>query len=209
VLVNGIGALLSFMVLIIVAVTKFTEGAWRIIVIVPILVVLLLRLHKQYQKEADHLEADAQAACTAPILGRHVVLVFVARLDASTARAIQYARTLIPDELRAVHIAWDRQAAEELADGWRRLGLSRVPLELVDCPDRRVARAALDVVAREVADGKTEVSVLLPHRLYKRFWHRFLHDNTSDEISNAVSKLEHANVTMVPFQMDAQLSASE
>ena len=47
------------------------------------------------------------------------------------------------------------------------------------------------VVAREVADGKTEVSVLLPHRLYKRFWHRLLHDNTSDEISNAVSKLEH------------------
>jgi amino acid transporter len=207
VVVNGIGAVLSLIVLVVVAVTKFSEGAWRIIVIVPILVVLLLRLHKQYQKEEDHLEADAQAACTAPILGRHVVLVFVARLDASTARAIQYARTLIPDELRAVHIAWDRQAAEELADGWRRLGLSRVPLELVDCPDRRVARAALDVVAREVADGKTEVSVLLPHRLYKRFWHRLLHDNTSDEISNAVSKLEHANVTMVPFQMDANVAS--
>ena len=57
-------------------------------------------------------------------------------------------------------------------------------------------------MAREVADGKTEVTVLLPHRLYRRFWHRLLHDNTSEEISTAVSKLEHANVTMVPFQMD-------
>jgi amino acid transporter len=206
VIVNGIGAVLSFIVLIVVAVTKFEEGAWLIILIVPILVVMLLRLHKQYEKEADHLESDAQTACTAPVLGRHVVLVFVARLDASTARAIQYARTLIPDELRAVHIAWDRRAAEELADGWRSLGLSRIPLELVDCPDRRVARAALDVVAREVADGKTEVTVLLPHRLYRRFWHRLLHDNTSEEISNAVSKLEHANVTMVPFDMTAQLA---
>ena len=61
---------------------------------------------------------------------------------ASTRRRrarIQYARALMPDEMRAVHIAVDRHAAEQLADEWRRLGLSRVPLELVDCPDRRVA----------------------------------------------------------------------
>jgi hypothetical protein len=64
-----------------------------------------------------------------------------------------------------------------------------------------VARSALEIVAREVADGRTEVSVLLPHRLYRRFWHRLLHDRTGDEIAEAVSKLEHANVTMVPYQM--------
>jgi hypothetical protein len=137
-----------------------------------------------------------------------VVLVFVARLDQSTARAIQYARTLMPDEMRAVHIAWDRTAAGRLAEGWRKLGLSRVPLELVDCPDRRVARGALEVVAREVADGKTEVTVLLPHRLYKRFWHRLLHDNTGDEIPDAVTKLEHANVTMVPYQMGEPVAST-
>ena len=199
--INGIGAVLSFVVLIVVGITKFTHGAWAIIVIVPILVALLVRLNRQYVAEAHQLEDDAHAAVSAPILSRHVVLVFVARLDQSTARAIQYARTLMPDEMRAVHIAWDRHAAEELADSWRTLGLSRVPLELVDCPDRRVARAALDVVAREVADAKTEVTVLLPHRLYRRFWHRLLHDNTGDEIAAAVTRLEHANVTMVPFQM--------
>ena len=199
--INGIGAFLSFVVLVVVGITKFTHGAWAIVVIVPILVALLVRLNKQYEAEAHQLEDDALAAVTAPILSRHVVLVLVARLDQSTARAIQYARTLIPDEMRAVHIAWDREAAAELADSWRTLGLARVPLELVDCPDRRVARAVLDVVAREVADGKTEVSVLLPHRLYRRFWHRLLHDNTGDQIAAAVTKLEHANVTMVPFQM--------
>jgi amino acid transporter len=200
--VNGFGAFLSFVVLMVVAVTKFVDGAWAILVIVPILVALVVRLNRQYRSEAVRLEHDAEVACTAPVLRRHVVLVFVSRLDASTARAIQYGRTLMPDEVRAVHIAWDRAAAEKLADGWRRLGLSRVPLELVDCPDRRVARAALEVVAREVADGKTEVTVLLPHRLYRHFWHRLLHDNTGDEIATAVSKLEHANVTMVPFQME-------
>ena len=139
VVVNGIGAVLSFIVLLIVAVTKFEEGAWAD------------PRHRPDPRRPAPPPAQAvregsrpprgrrQAAATAPVLRRHVVLVFVARLDPSTARAIQYARTLMPDELRAVHIAWDRQAAEELADGWRRLGLSRVPLELVDCPDRRVA----------------------------------------------------------------------
>jgi amino acid transporter len=199
--VNGFGAFLSLVVLIIFIRYKFMEGAWVILVIVPVMVALLVRLNKQYESEARQLEDDAHDALTAPILRRHVVLVFVARLDQSTARAIQYARTLMPDEMRAVHIAWDRQAAEQIADSWRTLGLARVPLELVDCPDRRVARSALDVVAREVADQKTEVSVLLPHRLYRRFWHRLLHDNTGDEIADAVTKLEHANVTMVPFQM--------
>ncbi len=199
--INGIGAVLSGIVCVIIAMTKFTHGAWAIIVIVPLLVALLVRLNKQYEAESHQLERDAVAAVTAPVLRRHVVLVFVSRLDRSTARAIQYARTLMPDEMRAVHIAWDRHGAEVLADEWRSLGLARVPLELVDCPDRRVARGALEVVAREVADGRTEVSVLLPHRLYRRFWHRLLHDRTGDEIAAAVSRLEHANVTMVPFQM--------
>jgi len=206
--VNGFGAFLSFVVLLIFIRFKFMEGAWVILVLVPIMVALLVRLNRQYEAEAGQLEHDAHAAVTAPILSRHVVLVFVARLDQSTARAIQYARALMPDEMRAVHIAWDRVAAEQLAEEWRSLGLSRVPLELVDCPDRRVPRAALDVVAREVGDAKTEVTVLLPHRLYRRFWHRLLHDNTGDEIAAAVSKLEHANVTMVPFQMGEPVHAS-
>ncbi len=84
-LVNGIGGVLSFLVLVIVAYTKFSEGAWAILVIIPILVVLLLRLHKQYERERVHLEADAENAAAAPVLRRHVVLVFVARLDASSA----------------------------------------------------------------------------------------------------------------------------
>src|SRR4051812_8271949 len=78
--INGIGAFLSFVVLVVVGITKFTHGAWAIIVIVPILVVLLVRLNRQYEAEAHQLEDDALTAVTAPILSRHVVLVFVARL---------------------------------------------------------------------------------------------------------------------------------
>jgi hypothetical protein len=190
---------------VIIAWTKFKPpgailGAWVIVALVPVMVYGLTRLNKQYEAESAELEEDAKAAAEAPILRRHVVLVLVDRLDRSTARAIQYARTLTPDELRAVHVAYDLDKAEELAAEWRRLGLSRLPLELVDCPDRRVARSVLEVVA-EALDGQTEVTVLVPRREYRRFWHRLLHDRTADTIASAISRLPHANVTFVPYHL--------
>jgi amino acid transporter len=201
-LINGTGAVLSLVVDVVIAVTKFTHGAWAIVVVVPVLVALLVRLNRQYESEKTELERDAQAAAEAPILRRHVVLVLVESLDRSAARAIQYARTLLPDELRAVHIVHDPQQAEELSEEWSRLALSRLPLELIDCPDRRIPQCVAEVVARETASGDTEVSVLVPRRHYQRFWHSLLHDRTAESISRAVSRLPHANVTFVPYHFD-------
>jgi hypothetical protein len=169
------------------------------VVVLPLMVVLLLRLNRQYRREATELEHEVPAAATAPILRRHVVLVFVDRLDAAAARSIQYARTLTPDELRAVHFVIDDAHADDLAARWQQLGLQRVPLELVACPDRRLTRTAVECVARELADRETEVTVLLPERKYKGAWHRVLHDKTGEAIQEQVSRLPHANVTTVPF----------
>ena len=204
IVIQGIGCVLSFLVLLIVSITKFPDGAWVILVVLPLLVVLLLRLHRQYEHEAEELEHEVPAAATAPILRRHVVLVFVDRLDAAAARAIQYARSLTPDELRAVHFVLDDQAADQLAEAWRRLGLQRVPLELVACPDRRLTRAAVECVARELSDRETEVTVLLPERKYKGIWHRVLHDHTGDAIQEQLGRLAHANVTSVPFHFGSK-----
>jgi hypothetical protein len=201
-LINGTGAVLSLVVDVVIAVTKFTHGAWAIVVVVPVLVALLVRLNRQYESEKTELERDAQAAAEEPILRRHVVLVLVESLDRSAARAIQYARTLLPDELRAVHIVHDPQQAEELSEEWSRLALARLPLELIDCPDRRIPQCVAEVVARETASSDTEVSVLVPRRHYQRFWHSLLHDRTAESISRAVSRLPHANVTFVPYHFD-------
>jgi len=207
IVIQGIGCVLSLVVLLIVSITKFPEGAWVILIVLPILVVLLLRLNRQYEVEAEDLEHEVPAAATAPIMRRHVVLVFVDRLDAAAARSIQYARSLTPDEMRAVHFVIDDAAAEELAGQWRRLGLQRVPLELVACPDRRLTRAAVECVARELSDRQTEVSVLLPERKYKGLWHRVLHDRTGEAIQEQVSHLAHANVTTIPFHFGSRAEA--
>jgi amino acid transporter len=202
IVINGIGALLSLVVDIVIAITKFTHGAWVIVVLVPVMVVFLVRLARQYETEAEQLERDVPAAVAVPIMRRHVVLVFVDRLDLAAARAIQYGRSLMPDDLRAVHFAVDQHAADQLAEEWRTHGLRHIALDLVECPDRRLTRAAVETVARDLADGTTEVSVLLPERKYRGIWHRILHDQTADALVRDLSQLPHANVTTVPFHFD-------
>ncbi|MDQ6949274.1 MAG: DNA-binding protein, partial [Actinomycetota bacterium] len=92
---------------------------------------------------------------------------------------------------------------------WRRLDLDELPLTIVDSPDRRVARAAVALVAREAADGETEVTVLIPRRIYRRFWHRLLHGRTAEEIAGTVSRLPHVNVSFVPYRLGRRDGAAQ
>lgn len=206
--VNGVGCLLSAVVCIVIAATKFLEGAWFIVLLVPIMVYALVRLNRQYVSEAAALEHNVTAAATERVLPHHVVLVFVDQIDLAAAAAIRYARTLVPDEMRAVHVAVDPLHAAELAAHWQTLGLTRFPLELVDCPDRRLVRHAAEVVGDEAADGRSEVTVLLPRRVYRRFWHRFLHDRTAEELAAELGRLPNTNVTFVPVDLGGQARAA-
>ena len=199
--INGTAGVLSAIVDLIIAVTKFNQGAWVVIILLPLGVLALLRLHRQYVVEDKQLEEDAAEACEAPVLRRHVVLVFIDRMDLATARAIQYARTLSPDELRAVHFAVDPMEAGDLEADWSRLGLSRLPLDIIECPDRRLARCALELAAQTTADGTTELSILLPRRGFAAGWRRLLHDRSADRIAAGVGQLPHVNATIVPFQL--------
>jgi amino acid transporter len=212
--VNATGAILSAIVDVVIGVTKFKPhgailGAWVVILFVPIMVYGLTRLNKQYEAEMAELEEDAPKAAEARILRRHVVLVLIDDIDLASARAIQYARTLTPDELRAVHFVIDSDRAKELAEGWQRLGLSRLSLELIDCPDRRLNRAAAELCAQNLIDGETEVSLLLPRIQYTRAWHRLLHDHSAEQIAAAVVDLPHANVTFVPYHLGHQRRRTE
>jgi amino acid transporter len=202
--VNGFSAVLAGSVVLIFAVAKFTEGAWVVVVIGPLLYWGLLRLHREYVTESDQLEVGAARACEAPLLRRHVVVVLVDRLDMAVARAIRYARTLAPDDLRAVHFDIDSTVSNELRDEWGRLGLSRLPLDIVECPDRRLARAALELVAEAVADGDTECTVLLPRRTFASGWRRFLHDQTADRISAVLGQVAHVSATIVPYDVSGR-----
>ncbi|HEY0517852.1 MAG TPA: amino acid permease [Ilumatobacteraceae bacterium] len=199
--INGIGALLSALVLIIVTVVKFRDGAWVILVLVPVMVYGVVRLNRTYQAEDVELHEDAQALAEAQTMRTHSVVVLVDTLDAATARAIQYARTLQPDDLRAVHFDLDSWRTSQLVTAWGDLGFTRFPLDIVECPDRRMPRAALEMASQVTSDRDTELSILIPRREYTKVWHRLLHDRSSNAIVAALGDTPHCNVTIVPYHL--------
>jgi hypothetical protein len=191
---------------VVIAITKFAGGAWMVILLVPILVFFLIRLAKRYEKEERELEVDAVSGTAhAPVRSRLVVLVLVDRVDLASARAMHFGRSLHPTELRAVHFVLDEHRAQELTDQWRAGGLGDMELELVECSDRRLPRAAMTAAARVVADGKSEVCIVLPDRQYGGLWRRILHDQTAESLARALSRLPHVTVTSVPFNLQPGL----
>jgi hypothetical protein len=185
------------------------EGAWVIMLLVPIMVYGLVRLNKAYETDDSELREDAKVLAEARTLRSHTVMVLVDDLDAAAARAIQYARTLTPDELRAVHFDLDAWKTSLLVQAWGELGLNKFPLDIVECTDRRLTRAAVELAAQTTADNDTELTILIPRREYTKLWHRLLHDRSSSSIVAALTDMPHCNVTIVPYHLGRGITAAE
>ncbi|MGH9056840.1 MAG: amino acid permease [Acidimicrobiales bacterium] len=205
--VAGMAFVCSAVVTLIFVVTEFTHGAWLVVVVIPLLVATLAWTHRRYQAERAVLAEDAAvAASEAPVLPNHVVIVLVDRLDLATARALQLARSLASgSELRAVHFVLDADRAARLSRAWTRLGLESVPLDVVECSDRRLVRAAAEMAADLAKDQQTEVLLVLPRRAYSGVLNRILHDNTAERIVAAVSQIPHVSATVAPFDVGGRM----
>ena len=200
--INGLSGSVSFVVVIIFSVVKFTEGAWLVLVTAPILVMTFLRLRRQYTREQEAL-AVKQHQERATSIARHDVTVLVDNVDIATVGAIRYARSLQPRNLSAVHFVIDDVRAEEIRAAWAASdALDDVTLELIDCPDRRLANSALDYAIRMTEKPDVELTLLLPRRAYSGFLGRLLHDQTAEEIAAPISQLPRVVATIVPFDVD-------
>ena len=202
-LINLTSGLVSALVVLIFAVVKFTEGAWLVVLLFPVGWLGLVRLNRRYRAEARALDLVSwirQDQAEAPHYGRHTVLVLVDRLDLAVLRALRYAGSLRPTDVRAVHIALDGEVAQQLERDWIERGLGeRVPLLTLECPDRRLIRAVTDLALDTVIQDRAEVTVLLPRRTFRRLSSRLLHDRTADRIAEAVGRIPHVAATIVPF----------
>jgi len=201
VFINGLSGAVSFLVVIIFAVVKFTEGAWLVLVTAPILVVTFLRLRRQYDREQEALTVKRHQE-RATSIARHDVTILVDSVDIATVGAIRYARSLKPRNLTAVHFVIDDRRAEEIQKAWAKSdALDDVTLELIDCPDRRLANSALDYAIRLTEKEEVELTLLLPRRSYSRFLGRLLHDQTAEEIAAPISQLPRVVATIIPFDV--------
>jgi hypothetical protein len=187
---------------------KFTQGAWLVLLVAPIMVVSFLRLRRQYTREQDALLVRQEQERATTIV-RHNVTVLVDNVDIATVGAIRYARSLKPRNLSAVHFVIDDRRAEEIKNAWAASdALDDVTLELIDCPDRRLANAAVDYAIRMTEKNDIELTLLLPRRSYSGFLGRLLHDQTAEEIAAPISQLQRVVATIVPFDVDRITSGS-
>jgi hypothetical protein len=140
-----------------------------------------------------------------PHYSRRVVFVFVDSFDLATLAALRYARSLRPTQIRAVHFVIDSLRAERLREKWTRADRG-VALDFIDCPDRRLIKAASDLVEREIQDPGTHVTVILPRRSYSPLLGRLLHDRTADKIAAVVSRIPRSAATIVPYDVPSRVA---
>jgi hypothetical protein len=177
-----------------------------VLVLFAIFVPALIRLNAEYRAEAEVLETvTGEQPPPAPHYTRRVVFVFVDSFDLATLAALRYARSLRPTQIRAVHFVIDSVRAEKLRDKWTRADRG-VALDFIDCPDRRLTKAATDLVEREIEDPGTHVTVILPRRSYSPLLGRLLHDRTADKIAASVSRMPRSAATIVPYDVPSRVA---
>jgi amino acid transporter len=203
--INLSAGVLSTIVVGIFAVAKFTEGAWLVVVVFPVLVFALIRLNREYRAEAAILEMFRTDRPELVKYARHRVFVFVNSVDLAVIEALRYGKGLRSDELIAVHFMVDAAHAAQLRKRWDHYELD-TPLRVVDCPDRRINRAAQLLVAKALQEHPdTNATVLLPRRTYSPLLGRLLHDRTADKIARAVSLIPDAAATIVPYDVESRI----
>jgi len=208
--INFAAGLISLIVVLIFAVVKFGEGAWVVLIVFAIGVPALIRLNRQYRMEAEVLEHISAGGggpakpTSPPTYSRRTVYVFVDEFDLATLAGLRYARSLRPTSLRAVHFVIDNVQADRLRQDWVRADTG-VVLDLVDCPDRRLARAAAEMVRAEAQLPGVGVTAVMPRRSYTPLLGRLLHDRTADRMASVVSQIPHAAATIVPFDVRSRV----
>ncbi|MEV6456019.1 APC family permease [Streptomyces anulatus] len=206
--VNALAAVISAAVVVIFAVTKFTEGAWLVVVVFPLGVWALVRINREYRREAAALER-LPAGADRPRTRRHQVFVLVETLDLAALKALRHAHELRPDTVRAVHFAIDEARAQRLAEVWESTSATSVELELVACPDRRLRRAMRELAVRTTQDGQSALTVLVPRRLYANALGKLLHRGTGETMARTLEQLPHVSVTILPFNASHAIKALE
>lgn len=204
--INLSAGILSTIVVGIFAVAKFTEGAWLIVVVFPILVFFLMRLNRQYRVEASVLETSRTERPDVTVYTRHRVLVFVDSVDLAVIEALRYGMGLQAEDLTAVHFVLDATYAARLRDVWDSFGTG-TSLRLADCADRQLVRAAEKLVREALDDHPdTKLTVLLPRRSYRPLVGRLLHDRTADKITAAVNRIAGATAQIVAYDVESRIA---
>jgi amino acid transporter len=201
--INGFGAVVTGIVLVIVATTKAAEGAWIILLMIPVLVTLFEVTRRHYDRVASELTLRGWAP---DAQGKHVVLVPIGGVQRAVVKALRYARTLAHD-VRAVYVEIDPAATANVRQMWPEWGQG-TDLVVLDSPYRSLLEPLLEYiedVQRNDPDGY--VTVILPEFVPRRLWQHLLHNQHALLIKGALLFKPNVVVTSVPFHLGGRVAA--
>lgn len=197
-LINGVGAVVTGIVTIVVAVTKFTHGAWVILVLVPIMVYWFKAINKHYMDVKKQLDFDNYNHYDGL---QHKVIIPAASLTNVVANTIDYAKK-ISDDIKVVHISTDKEFTDKFKKKWEKWNPG-VELVVIESQFRSVFDPLVDFIieADKTKQPGEVVTVLIPEFITCKWWHRFLHNQTGLMLQNILVFQTDVVVTTVPFHL--------
>ncbi|MEP6920636.1 MAG: amino acid permease [bacterium] len=198
IVINGVGAVATFIVLCVFIATKFIHGAWIVVVVVPLLVLMFRSIHKHYVVVAKQLSTEGLEELR-PI--KHTVIVPISGIHRGVVAALQYAKSIAPDHVQAVYVDFDEEATAKLREKWERWGAG-INLVVLPSPYRELTRPLLRYITRlERKNSNDIVTVLLPEFVPAKWWQHLLHNQSSLMLKGALLFREGVIVISVPYHL--------
>src|SRR5260221_207355 len=197
--INGIGAIATFVVLMVFILTKFLHGAWIVVVLIPALVLMFLKIHRHYVEVAQQLSTEGLASLR-PI--RHEVIVPISGIHRGVIAALEYAKSIAPHHVTAVYVNLDDETTQKLREKWQEWG-SGVSLVVVASPYRSLQRPLLNYIDRVKRSSHGEVvTIVLPEFVPARWWQNLLHNQNTLFLKGALLFKKGVVVTNVPYHLE-------
>ncbi len=199
-IINSVGAVVSFVVLVVITVTKFTHGAWAVVLLIPLIVWMFKSIREHYLEIAKQLSTEGLVPASS--IARHQVLVPISGIHRGVIFALDYAKSMAPGHVTAVYVDFNEEATEKLREKWPLWGKG-VELVILQSPYRSLTRPLLRYIERLSRQGdKQMITVLLPEFVPAKWWHQLLHNQSSLLLKGALLFRKGVIVTSVPYHLE-------
>jgi hypothetical protein len=204
-LINGFGAVCTAVVMVIFAVTKFREGAWVVLIIIPLLVKVFFTIHYHYKDLASNLSLDKFGGLPARRT-RHRVIMPVSGIHQGALEALRYAK-LLSDDVTAVHVSIDPAETERVQKKWKVWG-EGTRLIILDSPFRLLIEPLLEYIEDIVDSSQPNetITIVVPQFMPSKRWHNALHMRTADVLRQELLSTHGIVVTDVPYHVHKELN---
>ena len=199
-LINGFGAVCTAVVVLVFSVTKFRDGAWLVLILLPLLIMMFVLIHRHYTSLANRLSLETFAGSPSRA-ARHRVIMPLSGVHQGTLEALRYARRL-SDDITAVHVSIDPLEAEKVRQKWETWG-EGVRLVILDSPFRLFIEPLLEYI-EEIADNRQPdetITIVVPQFIPSKSWHNLLHTNTANLLRSELLSRPGIIITDVPYQV--------